>query len=102
MLLAFEPVTSLAYDLAKEEYQKGVFELRLIRFHDKDNYRANFYCSKSHLMSCVVLLDNLYHIGQVECIKELPSPETIRDSNRTQLKSLSDTLKELYFPELIN
>jgi len=99
MQLAFEPVKSNAYDLAREEYQEGVFELR-IKFHDVANEKSNLYCSKMHFMLCVSILDNLYYMKQVECIDELPSRKAVTDSNRTQLKSLSDKLGELYFPDV--
>jgi hypothetical protein len=98
MLLAFEPVTSHVYDLAREEYREGVFELG--RFHDDANERSNLYCLRKHFKGCVSILNNLYYTSQVERIDELPNPETIRTLSRTQLESLSDKLRELYFPDV--
>ncbi len=100
MLLTFEPVTSHAYELAREEYRTGALELRLAD-SQKGNDRSNFYCSKSHFIRCVSILNNLHSIGQVECVDRLPIPEIIPGFNQGSLESLSDTLRDLYFPEVI-
>jgi len=100
MLLAFEPVTSHAYDFAREEYLQGTLELGLIKSHDDVNSQSNFYCSKNHFIRCVGLLDNLHSKGEVECVDNLPLPGIITGFSRSQLKSLSEKLKELYFPDV--
>ncbi len=100
MQLDFEPVTSHAYDLAREEYRQGVLELEKVNSGINPEEKSNFNCSKLHFSRCVSLLDRLYLSGQVESIAELPSSEKIKSLNRIKLESLSYSLGELYFPEM--
>lgn len=94
MQLAFEPVTSEEYDMARCEYSYGLKFLK-----DKVLARSHQNLERACFTVCVSMLRDLYRQGQVESIDSLPLPHEVNWFDQKDLRSLARKLGQLYFPD---